>query len=333
MYVYRLQLRGRRLPRPLRGPIALRLYAGVPHHCRLLREFRLQQRLAQRGFPVAKPLFLERSSRFLGGPFLLMEWRPGETLLDLLRRKPWDVLWAPTEMAAVHVLLHQIPCKGFEPSQPFLERRFGELECIIDDCRLGGLRPGLRWLLEHRPTQLQEPPCLLHLDFHPQNLLMRDGRCVAVLDWSDADVGDRHADVATTLFVTETAPVEAVRPWDGLLTAPGRWLVKHLYLRAYRQRMPCDPARLRYFGALAALRRLATIGQWLRHGPETAGYQPGVLKRLSNSYIYTVERYFYRRTGVRASLASAAIPPSALAGPRWTGVPYAGPFPMQGLRR
>ena len=42
----------------------------------------------------------------------------------------------------------------------------------------------------------QDPPVLLHGDFWPGNLLWRDGRLVAILDWEDAALGDPLSDVA-----------------------------------------------------------------------------------------------------------------------------------------
>ena len=58
---------------------------------------------------------------------------------------------------------------------------------------------------------------------------MREGkRCSAVFDWSESDVGDRHADVATTLVLLKSAPVEVPNVLHRLSMLPGRGACRHL---------------------------------------------------------------------------------------------------------
>jgi aminoglycoside phosphotransferase (APT) family kinase protein len=317
-YTYRLQFAGRgRLPDAFRRPLALRLYAGAPALPRARREFRLRRRLAELGYPVARPALLEEDAGFLGGPFLLSEWAAGRTLLGLLHPHPWSMGWAPLRMAEAHARLHRLPAGLLpHPSRPFLDRTLDELGSVVARCGLRGLAPGLRWLRGRRPPPADEPPCLLHLDFHPDNILMHGGRCAAVLDWGDADVGDRHADAATTLFIVATAPVDAATAWDRLLLPLGRLLLRCRYLRGYRRRLPLDRGRLRYFGAWAALRRLATLGRWLHDGPAATGCKPAVLDYLRPDYVAAVERYFRRCSGVAVRLDPASGSPRGAAGPR-----------------
>jgi aminoglycoside phosphotransferase (APT) family kinase protein len=311
-YTFRFQLWSRRgLPAAFRRPLALRLHAGPEYLPRLRREYHFQRRLARCGYPAPRPLLREEDAALLGGPFLLTEWVEGETLLALLRRQTPSILWAPSRMAETHARLHCLPAADFpRPARPFLDRQFDELEAVISACGLGGLRPGLAWLCRRRPSP-GEPPGLLHLDFHPGNLLMHAGRCAAVLDWGDADVGDRHADVAYALLMIETAPVDQATTWDRLSVPVGRWLLRQGYLAAYRRLLPLDPGRLRYYQAWAALRRLAVVGQWLHAGPESTGYRPDVLRRVRPDYVATMERYFRRRAGVAVRLGLPPRPPRA----------------------
>ncbi len=48
---------------------------------------------------------------------------------------------------------------------------------------------------------------LLHLDYHPANVLVQRGRVSAVLDWANARAGDRRADLARTAAILRFAPV------------------------------------------------------------------------------------------------------------------------------
>ena len=78
-----------------------------------------------------------------------------------------------------------------------LDRHLETLRTAIARHDLTGLEHGLEWLKAKRPP---EPAALsiLHLDFHPLNLIVRPDGSLAVLDWTYADLGDPHADVATS---------------------------------------------------------------------------------------------------------------------------------------
>jgi aminoglycoside phosphotransferase (APT) family kinase protein len=306
-YTYRLQLRGP-VPEAFRRPLALRVYDGVQGAPRLRREFAVQKRLAELGYPVARPLLLEEDLGFLGGPFLLMEWVDGETLLNLLR---WNylALWTgPLRLGEAHAWLHRLPLEGFPcPQGSFLDRRLGELESFAADHNLRDLAPGVAWLGERRPPE-PEAPSLLHLDFHPGNVLMQRGRCAAVLDWAEFDVGDRHADVADALLMIDCARVDDSPPWERLVFPIGRGMTRWGYTAAYRRLAPLDPARLHYYRGWAALRRLHLYGRWLFDGPQVTGCKPGVRRRLRPQLIARLEEYFRKTTGVSVRLGQ---PPAA----------------------
>ena len=303
-YTYRLRLHGRGvLPTPWRGPLALRVYAGPEGLPRLRREEALQQYLVEQNYPVARPVLAEKDPGFLGGPFLLMEWVEGEMLLNRLLRDYLSFWWAPARLAEVHARLHQTPLNDRRlppPERPVLDRQLEALQAAVRDHGLSGLAPGVDWLRAHRPAE-EEPPCLLHLDFHPKNVLLKDGRCT-VLDWSEAGVGDRHADVAVALLMIDTAPVEEASPLNRLLMPLGRWATHWGYWDAYRRRLPLEHSRLRYYQAWAALRRLCWYGSWLHAGPQVMGYKPGAARHVRRGHVADLERYFQRYSGVAVRL-------------------------------
>src|SRR5207248_6960760 len=107
------------------------------------------------------------------------------------------------------------------------------------------------WLVRHRPAD-PERPSILHLDFHPVNILFDRGQCSGVIDWCDADVGDRHADVATTLVLMKTAPVEIPHLWERPFAGFARWIVRERYRRVYDRHLPPDPGKPSYYAALAS---------------------------------------------------------------------------------
>ena len=59
-----------------------------------------------------------------------------------------------------------------------------------------------RWNAEGRP---EEEACLVHGDFNPTNILVRDGTVTAVLDWEFAHAGDRYMDIGNLLRHSDPA--------------------------------------------------------------------------------------------------------------------------------
>lgn len=302
-FIFRFQLHGAaRLPAAFSRPLILRAYASVRGTDRLLYEFSVQKHLHALGYPAPKPLWCEADASILGGPFMIMEWLPGRTLMDLMFGQPWRIVTAPGQMACIQARLHQLSAETFPaPPGSFLDRHLANLHDQIESHDLHGLRPGFDWLRTHRPPEPVEQS-ILHLDFHPLNLLFHEGQCRGVLDWGDADVGDRHADVAVTLVLIESTPVEAASLWRHLSAWPGRILLYRRYRRGYRALLPLDDHRLRYFMAWAGLRRLGRYGTWLRAGPLSTGCKPACLGHVNRDGINSLCRGFYRRTGISAEL-------------------------------
>jgi aminoglycoside phosphotransferase (APT) family kinase protein len=302
-FIYRFQLGARPgLPPEFTVPLILRIYASAQGLPRLQHEFAVQEYVAARGYPVARVLLWEEDCSRFGGPFLIMQCVSGETLLEAMLHQPWRIISGPRQMAEAHVRLHHLGCAGFPTAAgPFLERHLQELEHQVQDFDLHSLVPGLRWLMDHQPGAPQDPR-IIHLDFHPLNLMVSNRHIKAILDWSDADVGDIHADVAATLVLIRSAPVEVHHLWDRLSLWPGRWLLYRWYLRAMRRREPLDGAKLRYYLAWASFRRLCRYGMWFQAGPTITGSKPSSLRRLTTRHINTLRRCFARETGIGIAL-------------------------------
>jgi aminoglycoside phosphotransferase (APT) family kinase protein len=299
-YIYRFTLASDdELPEEFRGPLVLRAYSSMSGLPRLQHEVAVQRHMHDLGYPVAQPLLVEESGTIFGGPFTIMEMLPGRTLLDELFRRFWRIAHAPVEMAEMQARLHRLPVDGF-PTQKgeFLARQFNDIREMIEEFDLDGLRAGLDWLEEHRPVP-PERPSIIHLDFHPINMLCRWRRCTGVLDWGDADVGDYHADVAASLVICRSAPNEIAKTfWQWLNTLPGRWIFWKYYLFAYRNRMPLDEQKLAYYEAWAALRRLCRRGVCLKSTNGMNGCKPSLRRFLALEKVDRLVEFFRRPSGI-----------------------------------
>ena len=302
-YIYRFQLENTAgMPSEFAGPLILRMYPNGRALPRLRQEDAALRFLNKCGYPVAEPLVCETDAAVLGGPFVIMKQVPGRTLLDHMLRRPWWIVPGPVRLAEAHVRLHQLPGEEFPcPAGPFLTRQLDGLRTDIAMFDLPGLLPGLAWLRRHRPAPVADVS-IVHLDFHPINVMMHQGCCRAVLDWGDSDVGDRHADVAVTLVLMKSVAVEVASAWHRLAIGTGRPWLYRWYLKAYRRRLPLEEERLRYYMAWAALRRLCRYGVWLRAGPQATGCKPTSLRHLTADRIDVLQRIFVRETGVGVHL-------------------------------
>ena len=302
-YIFHFQLEAvPGLPAEFLGPLTLRLFAcaeAAPHG---RREFAVQAHMRRLDYPVPAPVLWEESADWLGGPFLLMEQVRGPTLLQRLLRRPWTFGSMASWMAEMQHQLHELPADGFpaEPG-PFLERTLAEIDEVATGFGLRAVQPALGWLRDHQPAP-PPTPRILHLDIHPMNLIHRRHQLPVVLDWDTADVGDPHADVATTLMLLRCAANVGTTLWERVQIASGRELLRACYLASYRRRAELERAKLDYYRAWAALRRLTTCARWLIGGPLAAGAKPSLVRHLPAGHVKALCRDLARVTGVAIPL-------------------------------
>ncbi|MCO5177554.1 MAG: aminoglycoside phosphotransferase family protein [Thermomicrobiales bacterium] len=162
---------------------ALRVYAGGrERQCRF--EIQVMQHGAASGLPIPT---VRTSGIWNGRPALLMEWLPGRTVADAMNDDP--SLAGPLGHAAGRMLAH---IHATDPPRIVLER------------------PWLGWFPTPEPLRqalvaIAGPPRLLHLDYHPLNLLTDGTAITGVLDWANAAAGDPRADLARTIAILRFA--------------------------------------------------------------------------------------------------------------------------------
>ncbi|HEV3080691.1 MAG TPA: phosphotransferase [Gemmataceae bacterium] len=302
-YTYSFQIQSARsLPADYCGPLILRIYPNRDGVRQARHEFAVLRHLSKTEFSVTKPLLLEDNCRYFGGPFLVRREAPGDTLLRAMLGRPRRLWSGPRRMAALQASLHRLPAAGFPTSPgPLLTRSLDQLADDIRSADWQKLRPGLDWLVAHRPP----PPKvarILHLDFHPINLIRQSNGSLTPIDWPEADVGDPHADVGTTLVLTECTPAKNTSWLDQLGVAVGRTLFVRWYLRAYGKRLPLDWATLVYYRSWAALRRICRYGKWLDAGAACGTCKSCVIEQINRKDLATLEAYFEKWTGVPVRL-------------------------------
>ena len=296
-YIYTFRLAGDSLDRMWAEPLVLRVFPGADQGPKAEREAAVQRFVADRGYPAPRPLAVETERGPLGRPFMIMEHAPGVPMLDRMAGSPLAALRLAAVMADAHVALHRLPVEGFPvPAEgPLVERQLAAARHDISQLGLRELEEPLRWLEEHKQVVAPEERSVIHNDFHPLNILVGERGQITVIDWPDATVGDRHNDIASTLVLIRTAPVDSGSLSERLLTRFGRGLVVWRYLSRYRSQLPIDRERLRYWEAARALNRWGLMAVFQSGGSAAIGLKPDTAQRVPPEQLALVRRYFWKR--------------------------------------
>lgn len=219
-------------------PEALRQNPQAADH-----EFRLLQVLRAAGLAAPVPSCLDTSGEVLPGPYLVLEYVEGA--LDFAPADLDDYLGQMADhLAAIHRLDGLCSDLSFLPRQPAGCTETWEANSSLAEESLGieGIRQAMA---RTRVPAQRNAPVLLHGDYWPGNVLWRDGRLVAVVDWEDARLGDPLVDLGKSRL--EMA-------W---IFGPG---AMEAFTQHYRSRMDLDYGALPYWDLCAAWRLMRIAG-------------------------------------------------------------------------
>ena len=238
-------------------------------------QFGIMQALAGTDIPVPRMLWRERDSATLGNPFYVMERIEGRIpddnppyhtagwMTEIAPEERAAIWWSGVEnLARIHRLdwralaLLPVPAAGKTPLEMQLDyyERYVAWSGLTENEGFPLAKTGLNWLRRHQPRE-REPVALCWGDSRLGNMIFRDGRCVAVLDWEMATLGNPAQDLAWWLFFDEhhSAGVGAPR----LSGLPDR----EETIARYRELSGIDPQHLDYYDIFACFRFTAILGR------------------------------------------------------------------------
>ncbi|HEX4204317.1 MAG TPA: phosphotransferase [Ktedonobacteraceae bacterium] len=130
-------------------------------------------------------------------PALLLSWLPGKPIAEELYAHPWRAWRLGVMFGRMHAAIHDITAPDLLCQPPDGWMRWQGL----DD---PPLQERLR-AISHQSN------VLLHLDYHPFNILTDGNRITGVLDWRNAGAGDPRADVARTVSILRIENIDGKR--------------------------------------------------------------------------------------------------------------------------
>ncbi len=159
-------------------------------------------------------------------PVLLLTWLTGRMVADELRARPWQVWRLGTSFGRMQAAIHAVSAPESLNQQPDIWMAW---KCVeeqhLQDC------------LRRLPA---EETVLLHLDYHPHNVLTDGKRITGIVDWTNSHAGDPRADVARTASILRVDP-QARKPllrWLGLRIFELAWRTAYRRTRGRLEAMP-----------------------------------------------------------------------------------------------
>jgi aminoglycoside phosphotransferase (APT) family kinase protein len=232
------------------------------------REYTVLTALADTDVPVPKTLAFCDDADVIGAPFYVMEYVDGtlyRTHADLEKADPALGFALADTLGTLHAVVPEdVGLQGFGRPEGFLERQLRRWRKQLDASYSRPL-PGATELVERLEKTLpaQGKSAIVHGDFRLDNVIVRDGAIVAVLDWEMSTLGDPLTDLGITCVYWDGVGGygDVLPPSPG--TLPG-WPSRAEFIERYAR--GTDIENLEWYVAFAYF-KLAVIleGIWYRY--------------------------------------------------------------------
>lgn len=254
-YIHCVRLAGATLPTEWQAPLVVRLLPSVDREPQSHQEAEAQQWAASLGYQAPQVLEVLAPSEAFGLPAQVMERAPGITMLEAFGAKPWRALRLVDQLARLQLDLHALPIDRWPGSREptaLVDKRLGLPRRVAHGLKDADISRALDQAEPVLAAASTGPLVVNHGDFHPLNVVV-DGDAASVIDWTDAGLGPREADVARTLLLFQIAAIAANSRVERVaLRLAGPRLARR-HRRTYEKVAPLDPGRLRVWTALHAL--------------------------------------------------------------------------------
>jgi Ser/Thr protein kinase RdoA (MazF antagonist) len=167
---------------------------------------------ARAGLPAPH---VEAAGEFEGLPAMVLSWCPGLPILSFVEKRPWSIWRLGRLFGRAQAQMH-----AAAPPAEFVAKAPEDWLSRVADQYAD--------LVAHAKTLQLSTTSLIHMDFHPLNVISDGTAVTGIVDWARAAAGDPRADLARTEITLLAAPVPP-GPLSPLLN-----LARRLILRAWR---------------------------------------------------------------------------------------------------
>jgi aminoglycoside phosphotransferase (APT) family kinase protein len=292
-WIYFVHLDGPCLPAHWAAPLVVRIPPTPQRFDSIERESRLQAWASDQGFAAPRVLEVVPPGELFESPVQVMHRAAGDTMLARMTAGPWAIPRLLDRLAAQQARLHALGVPEWARTDDWsvVARRLALVRIVLEQGPHAELESALK-TVERLIPSLGVEPVLCHGDFHPMNILV-NGADTAVIDWTDAGIGDHHCDVARTVWLFRFAAVASVhRGQRAVLRTLAPWLA-HRYLAEYRRRRSIDPDKLRRWTSVHLLHAWAMFvaDEMQLKGPSRAGqdFRAGLASWAKEQFLRSTE--------------------------------------------
>ena len=243
--------------------------------------------LKRAGYPVSGVVQFSAKDGDLG-PYLLMERIKGQSLKDALQSVANEAQRAALFQlfCALLVQLHGldwqpfVTCPALYAQQDLLMSYLSTLEAPLHAYQIATFQPVFACLRKRRQEIRDAQLVVNHLDFHGENILLRDAATPVVIDWANLAIADFRLDLAwTCLLETE---------WREQL------------LSTYQRMTARQVEQFEFFEVIASLRALITVFFSLNRQATDLGLRSAVepFLRRQGAHIQHAYTLLKSRTGI-----------------------------------
>ncbi len=210
-------------------------------------EFNLLVHLDEQGILVPKPRHFDLSRSLLPRPFLVLDYVDGSPDLTVTNVRDRAIKMA-NQLAHIHQLDVKHPVFSFmKPSPVNLRPLTGEPNEDLQETKIRKV------LTEWLPRVQENEYRFRHGDFWPGNMLWKNNKLAAIIDWEETSIGDPLFDVAI-------ARLDIL--WAYGLNAMDAF-TQHYFLSIPN----VDPTFLPFWDLRVSLRPIQNIGTWATSFP------------------------------------------------------------------
>jgi aminoglycoside phosphotransferase (APT) family kinase protein len=251
--------------------IVIRIYPDKHGREKAGKEYHLMRSLDHIGYPVPKVFHLESTGKIIGRPFITMEYINGTLLSDILTtQSDYRKISAMMELL---VRLHETdprfiyPDSSLPTSKEAIERYLKFHRKFIEETKNSILTPAVKWIAQRLEKVVEMRSCLIHGDYHANNILISDSGKLTVIDWGASTLGDPREDICWTML---------------LHSIYGNQESGAALLEAYREASPRSIDNIDFFMVAALIRRFVDLLASLHSGSETKGMRENTVELMKD---------------------------------------------------
>lgn len=177
-----------------------------------------------------------------------MDFCPGCSQTDYALKHPGYLFKVGTDLAKMHQLVHSKEAPALQDVREYT------CDLLDNSDYLAFLTEAEKEKAKAYIKNLPESDTVLHLDFHPVNVMVDDEGVCRVIDWTTAHRGRREVEIALMQFFFQEKDVEMfaeANPFENYLYNILRKYVGKQFLREYAERMPFDQSEVDKYALLA----------------------------------------------------------------------------------